>query len=94
MGIVPEACTDAVRTDLSQLSAAHSYGPDGERIQIRNLAAGAALVATLTPEAAAALSAVLDRGVAGTARFAEQLDQAVAGAVYATVARIYADGAR
>ncbi len=94
MGIMPQGGTRPPRVDLSHLAVSHHFGPDGERVQIRDRHTDAALVATFTPEAAAAVSACLDRGRPGVAEFAVQLDRAVAGAVYAMVARVHDGGAR
>lgn len=94
MGILPDGSTQPIRIDLSHLSVSHTHSRDGVRIQIRDWLADAALVASLTPDVAAALSLCLDRAAPGVAEFAVRLDQAVAAAVYAVAGGASAPASR
>lgn len=91
--VSPEIAMPAPRQraliDLDHLVVTRSFGLDGERIQVRDLSDNLALVATLTPDLAAAMYATLLHAAAGSSvsAFADRLNQAIAESAYAIVVR-------
>lgn len=94
MTILPDLRTKPVPVDLSHLVVSPHFGPDGDRIQLRDAKRNHQLAGTFDIESAAGISRVLHRGEAAAVELATRFDRAIAEAIYAAVARTHGDGAR
>jgi hypothetical protein len=87
MGIMPDAYEDRAPADLGHLAVSHHLGPAGEVIQLRDTTQNLKLVDFLTLEDAAGF--IRRRYLTGDYDndFTTRLNQAIAEAIYAMVAR-------